>query len=61
MIPRGRRAVRVDALGIPDRFVEHGTREELLAEIGLDADGIAARVRALSEGTPIRRTARESA
>ncbi|BAZ93592.1 1-deoxy-D-xylulose-5-phosphate synthase [Thiohalobacter thiocyanaticus] len=27
-------------LGLPDRFVEHGTREELLAECGLDAAGI---------------------
>lgn len=27
-------------LGIPDRFVEHGEREELLAELGLDEDGL---------------------
>ncbi len=27
-------------LGIPDRFIEHGERGELLAELGLDADGI---------------------
>ncbi|HKK14523.1 MAG TPA: 1-deoxy-D-xylulose-5-phosphate synthase [Gammaproteobacteria bacterium] len=27
-------------LGLPDRFVEHGSREELLAECGLDAAGI---------------------
>ncbi|HEX5954063.1 MAG TPA: 1-deoxy-D-xylulose-5-phosphate synthase [Rhodanobacteraceae bacterium] len=27
-------------LGLPDRFLEHGTREQLLAEAGLDADGI---------------------
>jgi 1-deoxy-D-xylulose-5-phosphate synthase len=54
-------AVRVESLGIPDRFIEHGTREELLAEIGLDADGIVARVRALGESVPIRRSARESA
>jgi 1-deoxy-D-xylulose-5-phosphate synthase len=26
--------------GLPDRFLEHGTREQLLAEAGLDADGI---------------------
>lgn len=32
--------VRTLNLGLPDRFVEHGTREELLAECGLDADGI---------------------
>jgi 1-deoxy-D-xylulose-5-phosphate synthase len=28
-------------LGLPDRFVEHGERAELLAELGLDAEGIA--------------------
>lgn len=27
-------------LGLPDRFLEHATREELLSEAGLDADGI---------------------
>ncbi len=27
-------------LGLPDRFVEHGGREELLADLGLDAKGI---------------------
>lgn len=27
-------------LGLPDRFVEHGERGELLAELGLDVDGI---------------------
>ncbi len=30
-------------LGVPDRFVLHGKRDELLASIGLDADGIARR------------------
>jgi 1-deoxy-D-xylulose-5-phosphate synthase len=32
-------------LGLPDRFVEHGERPELLADLGLDAKGIAAAVR----------------
>jgi 1-deoxy-D-xylulose-5-phosphate synthase len=27
-------------LGLPDHFVEHGTREELLAQVGLDAQGL---------------------
>jgi 1-deoxy-D-xylulose-5-phosphate synthase len=27
-------------LGLPDQFVEHGTREELLAQVGLDTAGI---------------------
>jgi len=32
--------VPVMNLGLPDQFVEHGTREELLAQLGLDATGI---------------------
>ncbi|HJT77981.1 MAG TPA: 1-deoxy-D-xylulose-5-phosphate synthase [Gemmataceae bacterium] len=32
-------------LGVPDRFIEHGERGELLAELGLDAAGICAAVR----------------
>src|SRR5579883_70812 len=31
--------------GIPDRFVEHGERNELLADLGLSADALAALVR----------------
>ena len=33
-------------LGIPDRFVEHGERSELLAELGLDVKGICKAVHA---------------
>jgi 1-deoxy-D-xylulose-5-phosphate synthase len=36
----------VSTLGIPDAFIEHGTRSELLAELGLDAAGITRHVRA---------------
>ena len=32
-------------MGIPDRFVQHGSREALLAEVGLDVDSIAGRAR----------------
>lgn len=32
-------------LGLPDRFIEHAERGELLAELGLDVQGIAATVR----------------
>jgi 1-deoxy-D-xylulose-5-phosphate synthase len=32
-------------LGIPDRFVEHGERAELLHDLGLDVDGLCAAVR----------------
>ena len=31
-------------MGIPDRFLEHASREEQLKECGLDADGIRARI-----------------
>ncbi len=34
-------------LGLPDRFQDHGTREQLLAEAGLDAKGILAQVERL--------------
>jgi 1-deoxy-D-xylulose-5-phosphate synthase len=36
-------------LGLPDRFVEHGERGELLADLGLDAAGIAATCRQLAQ------------
>jgi 1-deoxy-D-xylulose-5-phosphate synthase len=41
------RGVRVEIMGIPDHFVEHGGRAELLREIDLDARGIRERVRRL--------------
>jgi len=31
---------RIHRLGIPDQFIEHGDRNELLAELGLDVEGI---------------------
>ena len=36
-------------LGLPDRFIEHGTREEMLADAGLDAEGIARAIQAHCE------------
>ena len=38
---------RIASMGMPDEFIEHGARDGLLATIGLDADGIAARVKRL--------------
>ncbi len=32
-------------IGLPDRYIEHGGRDELYAAYGLDADGIARRIR----------------
>ena len=40
--------VRVVPLGVPDRIYEHAPRAQQLAEVGLTADGIAARLRALA-------------
>jgi len=39
----------IHRLGIPDRFIEHGERHELLADLGLDAAGIASRVSQLAQ------------
>ena len=39
---------RVRRLGIPDKFIEHGERGELLAGLGIDAVGISAACRALA-------------
>ena len=45
---------RVRRLGIPDRFIEHGERGELLADLGLDAAGIARACRQMAARlTPI--------
>jgi len=51
------RRPRMTSLGIPDHFVTHGARGALLAELGLDAEGIADRVRHLvvaHEGSAVR-------
>jgi 1-deoxy-D-xylulose-5-phosphate synthase len=37
--------VPVAHLGLPDRFIEHGDPAKMLADCGLDAPGIEARVR----------------
>jgi 1-deoxy-D-xylulose-5-phosphate synthase len=48
--------VRGATMGLPDAFVEHGERAELLAELGLTPEGIAARARELL-GKPLRKLA----
>jgi 1-deoxy-D-xylulose-5-phosphate synthase len=40
---------RLKRLGIPDRFIEHGERSDLLAELHLDPTGIASACRELAE------------
>jgi 1-deoxy-D-xylulose-5-phosphate synthase len=46
-------AVRVTPHGVPDRFIEQAPRARQLAYVGLDASGIAQRVRALHESEAI--------
>jgi 1-deoxy-D-xylulose-5-phosphate synthase len=41
MLQRRGITVPVLSLGLPDRFIEHGRREQLLAEIGLEPGAIA--------------------
>ena len=38
-------------MGLPDRFIDHGDQALLLAEVGLDKDGILRMVRAHQDGT----------
>ncbi len=44
----GQNAAHVRRLGVPDRFIEHAERGELLADLGLDAAGIALACRQLA-------------
>jgi 1-deoxy-D-xylulose-5-phosphate synthase len=46
----GTSAPQVTMLGIPDKFVEHGTPQELYADLGLDPQGITCAVRRLLRG-----------
>ncbi len=41
-------ASRVHRLGVPDQFIEHGERDELLTDLGLDAESIATTCRKLA-------------
>ncbi len=43
-------AIEVRSLGLPDQFIEHGGREALLADLGLDAEGIATEARRMIGG-----------
>ena len=43
-----RQSVRVYNLGLPDHFIHHGKREALLAQHGLDSQGIIESIRALN-------------
>ncbi|MGD9721657.1 MAG: 1-deoxy-D-xylulose-5-phosphate synthase [Pirellulales bacterium] len=47
-------AAHVLRLGIPDRFIEHAERGELLADLGLDATGIATACRQMADRAGIK-------
>jgi 1-deoxy-D-xylulose-5-phosphate synthase len=49
IVARHDSAVRVHTHGVPDRIIYAAARAKQLASLGLDAAGIAARVRALHE------------
>jgi len=40
-------SLRVKRLGVPDRFVEHGSQKELRAQVGINRDGILNTLRAM--------------
>lgn len=42
-------SAKIHLHGIPDKYVGHGTQQELLEELGLDAEGIAALVRTITQ------------
>ena len=45
LVDRAQNATRLVRLGIPDRFIEHGSRPELLHRLGLSSEAIAERCR----------------
>jgi 1-deoxy-D-xylulose-5-phosphate synthase len=50
----------IRSLGIPDEFIEHGDRDQLLGKIGLDPDGIAMAALELHQKTKARSGSRKS-
>jgi 1-deoxy-D-xylulose-5-phosphate synthase len=57
---RERPEIKLDILGIPDRLIEHATREQQLEEVGLTPVAIAERAWTLAEAAgvmPVRETA----
>jgi len=43
----GKKTNHIIKLGIPDRFIEHGPREQLLAALGLSAEGIIQKIKSI--------------
>jgi 1-deoxy-D-xylulose-5-phosphate synthase len=50
-VRRNRPQLRFEIMGVPDVIIDHANRDQQLAQVGLDATGIAARVRALARFT----------
>ena len=48
----GMEKVQITALGLPDEFLPHGAREDLLSQLGLDAEGIRKAGRKILLGKP---------
>jgi 1-deoxy-D-xylulose-5-phosphate synthase len=48
----GGAGVRVECMGIPDRFVVHGSRGQLLRDLELDVQGIETRLRTMVVARP---------
>ncbi|NOX53271.1 MAG: 1-deoxy-D-xylulose-5-phosphate synthase [Planctomycetes bacterium] len=46
----GLSTAHVRCLGLPDRFIEHGERDELLAELGLDVEGLVEAAHEMAQG-----------
>ncbi|MDG1898168.1 MAG: 1-deoxy-D-xylulose-5-phosphate synthase [Fuerstiella sp.] len=49
---------RVCVVGIPDEFIQHGDRSELLADLGLDANGLVNTAQQLAKSAAVNESAR---
>jgi 1-deoxy-D-xylulose-5-phosphate synthase len=56
LLAEGKLPGRVRLLGVPDRFIAQGSRREVLEDLGLDANGVAAAIRDLMEADSIVRS-----
>jgi 1-deoxy-D-xylulose-5-phosphate synthase len=53
-------ALPVLNIGLPDRFVEHGSRDETLRDAGLDVAGLVRQIESWQQGHPHNRIASQS-
>ncbi|MBU4444087.1 1-deoxy-D-xylulose-5-phosphate synthase [bacterium] len=45
IVSKNRWKVNIKSLGLPDKFIEHGPRDVLLKNVGLDPEGVASEIR----------------